>query len=256
MGRPAAHHFTDRADFYARARPGYPPELIHFFQNDLGLNASWRIADIGAGTGIFSKLLLETGACVIAIEPNADMRHSAIESLGKNTRFSAVDATAEATTLVAQSVEMITCAQSFHWFDRVRAKDEFKRILHPPGWVLLVWNERQADDPFGIALDELTHEFRPADAPTRKCSLKGKGDSAFVEFFSPAEMQTAMFSHSQSLDLAGLQGLILSRSYMPLEGQAKYEAMMNRVKQIYTAHQSDGALTIKYRTRVFYGRMA
>lgn len=100
------------------------------------------IADIGSGTGIISKALLEKGSTVYGVEPNADMRKIAEGTLSGFPNFRSVDSTAENTTLEANSVDFITVAQAFHWFDADSFKSECKRILKPGGKAVLVWNSR------------------------------------------------------------------------------------------------------------------
>jgi SAM-dependent methyltransferase len=137
--------FSNRADNYARYRPGYPLGVMDILRNQCGLTDASVVADIGSGTGILSELFLRNGNTVFAIEPNAAMRQVADRLLGEFPNFLSIDATAEATTLDASSVDLVTAAQAFHWFDRDRARKEFARILRPGGWVALIWNERRLD---------------------------------------------------------------------------------------------------------------
>src|SRR5690348_16394044 len=74
------------------------------------------------------------------------MRLEAERRLGSQPRFHSVTGTAEATKLSSGSVDTVTCAQSFHWFDRTRTRVEFGRILRDPKLVLLIWNERISED--------------------------------------------------------------------------------------------------------------
>ena len=100
----------------------------------IGFDPSWRVADIGSGTGISTRMFLENGNQVTAIEPNADMRTAAERMLENQPRFRSVDASAEQTTLADASVDLIVSAQAFHWFDLAKCKIEFARILKPNGW--------------------------------------------------------------------------------------------------------------------------
>jgi len=120
--------FTDRVDTYVKFRPSYPKEAIDYLYETVGLGAGGEIADVGAGTGKFTRLLLERGSVVYAVEPNDAMREAAKEALGDTPGFHAVPGTAEATQLPDGSVDTIVCAQAFHWFDREKAKQEFKRF--------------------------------------------------------------------------------------------------------------------------------
>src|SRR5262249_29622689 len=112
------------------------------------LSADARVADIGSGTGLLSAMLLAAGYEVFGVEPNAEMRHAGEEILRDEARFHSVAGRAEETGLPAASIDMVTAGQAFHWFDRPRARAEFNRILKPPGWVMLAWNERLVEGAF------------------------------------------------------------------------------------------------------------
>ena len=156
--RPAsARRFTDRASDYARWRPGYPSAVVTAIQDVSGLAPGWSVADIGSGTGISAKLFLDFGCTVFGVEPNEAMRGVAEERLGYESGFHSVDGTAEATTLADASVDLVTAAQAFHWFDRPAARREFARILRPPGWVAIIFNERLTDTTFLHAYEALLH---------------------------------------------------------------------------------------------------
>ncbi len=134
--------FSNRVENYRRFRPSYPDAVIDLIRETAGLREGSPAADLGSGTGILTRLLLDAGWEVFAVEPNAPMRAAAEEELGAEARFHSIDAPAEATGLPAGSVQAITCAQAFHWFDREAAQAEFARILKPEGWAFIIWNER------------------------------------------------------------------------------------------------------------------
>src|ERR1700749_4247469 len=136
--------FSDRVDNYVKYRPSYPPGVINYLESTCNLQAGSVIADVGSGTGIFGALLLAKGFKVFGVEPNEAMGEAASRQFAENPNFTAVYGTAEITTLPAQSVDLITCAQAFHWFYADKTKTEFKRILKPAGKVALIWNNRDA----------------------------------------------------------------------------------------------------------------
>lgn len=137
--------FTNAATYYVKSRPGYPDQIIELLKNKCGLKAGDSIADIGSGTGVFTQLLLENNFKIYAIEPNAKMREQAEKNLSNFQNFMSIDGTAESTGLEDHCVDGIACATAFHWFDRSKAKKEFKRILKNEGWCLLIWNIRLAE---------------------------------------------------------------------------------------------------------------
>ena len=134
---------SDRAQDYARYRPSYPEGAIAAILADLGDPQELVVADIGAGTGISSRLLGDRGPRVIALEPNAAMG----EAAEPHPQVSFQPGTAEQTGLVDQSIHVITCCQAFHWFNAPLALAEFSRILQPGGRVALLWNDWDLDDP-------------------------------------------------------------------------------------------------------------
>src|SRR3979411_948313 len=144
MSRSPTARFSNRVENYVRYRPGYPPEVLELLRDECGLRPSHIIADIASRTGAFTRLLLENGNSVFAVEPNTAMREMGIEQLEsfESNRLVSVAGTAEETTLPSASVDFVTAAQAAHWFDLPRARAEFDRILRPEGWGVLIWNER------------------------------------------------------------------------------------------------------------------
>jgi len=254
MSKSPTARFSDRVENYVRCRPGYPPEVLGLLREECGLRPIHIVADIASGTGAFTRLLLENGNSVFAVEPNTAMREMGIqqlESLGSN-RLVSVAGTAEETTLHSDSVDFVTAAQAAHWFDLPRARAEFVRILRPGGWCILIWNERETTStPFlrdyeqllltyGTDYKEVRHEYTTVK---------------IHEFFAPALSEERVFSLRQQFDYDGLAGRLLSSSYAPLEGHPSYAPMMRELQRIFRAHAEDGVVAFEYKTRVFYGHL-
>jgi ubiquinone/menaquinone biosynthesis C-methylase UbiE len=161
MQADPTRRFSSRVDDYIRFRPGYPPAVISLLERECGLRPGIRIADIGSGTGILSELLLTAGCEVAAVEPNPDMRQAGERLLGARPRFLSIAGRAEDTRLPDHSVDLITAAQSFHWFDQRATKAEFRRILRPGGFVVLIWNERLVVGPFLEGYEALLQRYCP-----------------------------------------------------------------------------------------------
>ncbi len=124
-------------------RPRYPQVLIEFLQRECHLTETAVIADIGSGTGLLTEVFLSHGYHVFGIEPDPAMRAAAEWLLHGYAHFTSIPATAEATTLADHSIDVVTAGQAFHWFDLERARSEFRRILAPGGWVVLIWNHQR-----------------------------------------------------------------------------------------------------------------
>jgi ubiquinone/menaquinone biosynthesis C-methylase UbiE len=243
--------FSDRVGDYIKYRPSYPDGVITTLRDECGLTPATVVADVGAGTGILTRLLLDTKATVIAVEPNAEMRGAAEQMLGDYPGFSSVNGRAEATGLPAASVDIVAAAQAFHWFDTSKTKREFARILKPGGWVALIWNERRIDSAFGRAYEELLHRYSTdyADVGHRQIT-----DDTLAAFYSPGRYETAAFPNHQDLTLDGLQGRVMSASYAPAAGHPKHRPMIEALHALFNAHQTDGLVRFEYTTQIYYGQ--
>jgi ubiquinone/menaquinone biosynthesis C-methylase UbiE len=244
--------FSDRVDDYVRYRPSYPRQVLELVERRAGLGPGSAVADIGSGTGILTRLLLESGARVMAVEPNAAMRVAAERALSNRGRFQSIDGSAEATGLADQSVDLVAAAQAFHWFEPAAARAEFLRVLKPGGQVLLVWNLRK-ETPFHRDYDDLLARFAPGYAQVR---MRERASEPNVRaFFSPDVPEVECFDHEQALDEAALRGRLLSSSYAPLVGSAQYEPMIARLGEIFRTHEKGGTVPFSYETRVYLGRL-
>ncbi|HEY8527778.1 MAG TPA: class I SAM-dependent methyltransferase [Acidimicrobiales bacterium] len=137
--RPAALGFEQNAAAYERARPSYPAEAVALVVGRGGIGPGRRVLDLAAGTGKLTRLLVPSGADVVAVEPVAAMRaRLAAAAPG----IEVLEGTAEALPLPDASVDAVTVAQAFHWFDAPAALAEIHRVLRPGGWLFLVWNAR------------------------------------------------------------------------------------------------------------------
>lgn len=245
--------FSDRVDHYVLYRPGYPVEAIDFLYEEIGFGSAGTIADIGSGTGIFTKLLLERGSDVIAVEPNREMRSAAEARLSSYERYRSVDGSAEETTLPDDAVGGIVCAQAFHWFDIPRAKREFGRILRPGGVAALVWNRRLTDvGAFAAEYDALLRRY---GNDYEKVNHKNLRHEHFAAFFADGAYERAVFSHRQPYGLESLKGRTMSSSYCPLPGEPGYEPLMAALDELFARTAADGVVAFEYETEIYYGHV-
>lgn len=244
--------FSSRVDNYVRYRPGYPAVVLDLLKTMCGLTPDSVMADIGSGTGIFTRMLLQNGNRVFGVEPNTDMRMAAQKLLASFPRFTSVTGTAETTTLTDRGIDFITVAQAAHWFDRDRARSEFIRILKPGGWTVLLWNERRTDStPFLREYEQLLLTYG-----TDYQEVRHERTTAEINaFFAPSEFQERKFSMSQEFDYAGLEGRLLSSSYTPQQGDTKYVPMLRELNRIFEAREKNGKVAFDYVTRVYLGRL-
>src|SRR5437899_2848617 len=212
MGAVAVHPraavgFERAADAYERGRPDYPAEAVAWLRDRLELGPGRTVVDLAAGTGKLTRLLLPTGARVVAVEPVVAMRHTLARAV---PAAEILDGTAEAMPLPDGPADAVTVAQAFHWFATAGALAEIHRVLRPGGGLALVWNRRDLDDPLQLALDTMIARHR-GDVPTHR---SGRWKSAFVasELFGPLEEH--LVPHDQELDRSGLVDRVMSTSIM------------------------------------------
>lgn len=222
---------------------------------DRGLLAGW-VADVGAGTGLFTRLLLRQGARVYAVEPNPEMRARLAEDLADQVlaeRLSVWAGTSEATGLPDASVTLVTAAQAAHWFAPEPTVREFRRILRPDGHVLLVWNDwRGEETPFNAAYGEVIRPFQAADTP----EVATRIPEAEVPRLLPGGFERVTFEHPLSLTRERLHALAASVSYLPSPADAAYSALTRALDALFDAHQREGRVTLAYRTHAFLGRLS
>jgi SAM-dependent methyltransferase len=197
--------------------------------------------------------LLETGARVVGVEPNASMRLAAERMLSGEPRYESSSGSAEATQLGDESVALVTAAQAFHWFDADRARAEFVRILRPGGVVALVWNQRK-DTPFNRDYEAMLGRFAPDYANVRESDRAA--EPKIRAFFAPTVPELASFDNAQTFDEDGLRGRLASSSYAPRPGDPLHEPILQELARIFRAHARDGRVTVAYDCIVWYGPLA
>jgi len=241
-------------DDYVKFRPSYPEELMEFIKEQLNFNSDKVTADVGSGTGIFTRLLLKNGNEVFAVEPNAPMRKAAENSLAGNPYFHSVAARAEKTTLPDHAFDFIFSAQAFHWFDPREVKEEFQRILKPTGLVVLIWNERQIQEsPFAQSYENLLLKWAMDYGAVTVHGLKSRG--VLEDFFGTKVLLQKTFHSSQFFSFEQVKGRLMSASYCPKPGQGGYHPLMDGLEELFLAHQKGNLVEIKYDTSLYYGNL-
>jgi len=235
--------FSDRASDYVKYRPTYPTAAIDAVLRGLGDPADLIAADVGAGTGILSRLLGDRGVRVIAIEPNLAMR----EATAAHPRVEWRAGTAEATGLLATSADLVVVAQAFHWFRQREAIAEFHRVLVPAGRLVVMWNSRDGRDPVTHDFIQAIHAVNGEHPAERRGIEPGaiEGDGLFT---APV-FET--FEHAQELDDEGFVGRATSASYVPREGEA-FERLRALLLAAHARHCDErGIVRFRYVTKVY-----
>ncbi len=246
--------FSSRVDRYIKYRPGYPQEVIKFLKEKKILSNHSIIADIGSGTGILSEIFLKKGNKVYGIEPNGDMRAAAEKLLDKYSNFISIDGSAEDTNLKTNSIDIITVGQAFHWFNLEKTRKEFFRILKSDGWVVLIWNRRKKrTNEFLKEYEKFLLKYGTDYKAIEKSKLE------FGKFFGGSESNKEYFKvyydNFQVFDYNGLEGRLLSTSYIPLEDNPKFNDMLFDLKQLFEKFEKDGLIKFEYDTEIIYGQI-
>lgn len=244
--------FSGLSQVYEAGRPSYAEGFLEDLFGLYGLHMDSDIADIGAGTGKFSKQLLEKGVFVYCVEPNADMRKEAEHRLSEFPNCAILEGTAEATGLPAQSVDAIMVAQAFHWFDGEAFRKECKRILKPAGQVFLLWNMRSDKAPITKEIHNLY---------TRYCS-KYKGfnggiavqDERIWDFFQGKHQHIA-YANPQLLTKEVFHNRCLSSSYALRPEDKDYAEFCAAIDALFDTYARNGLLDMPTETHVYVGRL-
>src|SRR6266496_172459 len=244
--------FSNRVEDYVKYRPGYPIEILDPLQSECGLTVESVIADIGSGTGKLSEIFLQNGNHVLAVEPNSAMRLAAERLLGNLERFKSVNGSAESTTLQENSVDFVTAGQAFHWFDQIKTRLEFERILKPGGWVVIIWNERRLDStPFLRDYEELLLKYGIDYKEVRHENTS----SEIANFFAPGELSVKSFENFQEFDCEGVKGRVSSTSYTPAPGTLTSLRMLEALQEVFLKYAVNNRVVFEYDTRVYLGRL-
>jgi SAM-dependent methyltransferase len=250
--------FGDWAPQYERYRPSYPDALFDHISARLQLPARAQVADLGAGTGKAARAMARRGWHVVAIEPGESMlrvlRAQAVaEGLDIETRL----AQAEQTGLPDTSVDLVTAAQAFHWFDTDRAVPEMARIVRPGGGVAAFWNSRAEDrSPFLAAYIELLGHYVPEEHIDRH----NPDDVAHTReqlsvggWFAVDER--VQLTHTVQMTHDDFLGLVFTASYVRMFAQGgAEERLRSDLRTLLTAHGPDGRVDVLYDVHVYIGQ--
>lgn len=243
--------FTGKAAVYQKSRPTYADGLFAVLGALFADVSAGTVADIGAGTGILTAQLLAHGVgTVFAVEPNDEMRAAAVRTCAAWPGFVSVRGTAEATGLPAGSVDAVTAAQAFHWFDAARFRAECRRILRPQGRVLIAYNHR-VESPLVQANAALNAQFCPAF--TGFSGGTRRQPDRLRSFFREGACEEHSFANPFTMDEEGFLARNLSSSYAPRPGDAAYAAYCDAVRALFARFAENGRVSMPYETHLWMG---
>jgi SAM-dependent methyltransferase len=238
INRTAATGFTRAADEYERGRPDYPAALIERLTEQLSLGPGRTIVDLGAGTGKLTRLLVPTGAKLIAVEP--------LEAMGEKLRAAVPEAdlylgTAEVIPLPDVSADAVIVAQAFHWFDHPRALREIARILRPQGQLALVWNIRDETIPWIHAMTALLEPYEGETPRYLKMTWK-------AAITTPLEHE--VFPHVQRATREQVRDRMTSISFIATLLESERRIFLAKLDELLKSQAEP--LELAYQTHVYF----
>lgn len=243
--------YTKKVENYIKFRPTYPDSVVEYLLYVVGLKKA-IVADIGAGSGILTKQIMSKVSRIYAIEPNSSMRKACEKNCALD-KCIIVDGCAEDTNLQDKSVDFITVAQAFHWFDKELAKTEFKRILKTGGKVILIWNAKDTQSKFIKENDDLCRRLCSQFAENlREDTSRDKLNN---DFFKGNSCEYRFFKNNKSMSLQDYIGVSLSSSYAPNEEDRNYYEFIDKLKEIFNKYSKNEIVDYPYITDCYVGEI-
>ncbi len=240
---PRARHFGGVAAEYERSRPGYPVEAVEFMAAELGISPGCVVVDLGAGTGKFTRMLVATGATVIAVEPIAEMR---AELSGALPGVVVHDAVVSDLPLADSAADVVTAAQAFHWFSADDDLAEIARVLRPGGGLGLLWNRQDPDVGVWERIEPIIGPHRPDLRSAWRAALEAAPWSG--------PLQERHFVHRHATTPEHLAERVASLSWIAGLAGAVRSDVVRRVAAAASELAVDGTLDVVERTEVVLTR--
>lgn len=242
------NRFNGKGEIYAKARPKYAADLLDYLKNKAGFPAESVFADVGSGTGIFTEQLLNNGYQVFAVEPNEDMRKKAEEKLSSYPNFTSIIGEASDMNLPDHSIDVITTAQAFHWFNPDEFRKECQRVLKPRGKVMIVYNVRDEKAGCTKALADLRQKTNPEFHGFSNGMSPDKCRSFFQNECEVFQTQNNLRYNRQEYI-----NRVLSSSYSLKEGDPGYSEYLKEINRIFDEFSKDGLIEIPTQTVAYIG---
>lgn len=239
--------FSLKSEDYSRFRPSYPECAARWLKQNC---SGERVADIGAGTGFFTKVLIPYFKDVCAVEPNAAMRKKFSCFL---PQIPCSGGSGEDTKLADSSIDLITVAQAFHWLDEEKFKREAMRILTLQGKVAIVWNTSLKND-FTISRDEVCKKY----CPRFSSGYAGKRTPAegdhFLRHVYFKEVEFISFANPHKMTKEEFIGNMRSRSYALTADAPSYSDFIDELNKVFAEHAANGIVTEPIETQIYLGK--
>jgi ubiquinone/menaquinone biosynthesis C-methylase UbiE len=244
--------FTQLAENYAKYRPDYSTVVLRALMDYVhAASDEVQVADVGAGTGLWTRMLAEAGLSVWAVEPNDAMRQQGI-AYTDGTSVTWRAGSAERTNLPDQSVDWLTMASSFHWAELDNALHEFHRVLKPGGFLTVLWNPRNIQGhPFHEKIEALVYQLVPDLKRVSSGAEKHVRDYA-RDLISTGEFEEVIFMEAlHTIDMSPERYLGAWKSVNDIQSQAGPERFARLLDAIGTEVQALSAISVPYKTRAW-----
>ncbi|MFB9238476.1 class I SAM-dependent methyltransferase [Plantactinospora siamensis] len=225
---------------YDRFRPRYPTDAVRWALD--GCAPGSPVVDLGAGTGILTRAVLDLGHRVIPVEPDPLMRAQLATGTPGTT---ALPGSAETIPLADGAVAAVLVGQAYHWFDKERAHREVARVLRPGGTFAPIWNIRDDRVEWVAELSRIAH--------------MGEGAQEMLTDFGPAfgAVEPGEFPHHTTLTPDELIGMIHTRSYYLTASRRDQDRVDQGLRELLATHPAlagQETVELPYRTLVFRSR--
>jgi len=240
LQHPLSRSFEDIAELYERTRPSYPPAVVDWLAEQLGIDATATVLDLGAGTGKLTRALIQRGAHVIAVEPGPEMLAQLQRVVPE---AEAILGSAEEIPLPTDAVDVVVCGQSFHWFRIDEALPEIRRVLRTGGGLGLIWNLRHPDDPLQNEITELLGPLAPSGHAHEQSYA-----AAFVHE-ALNDVTSHVVSFEEELDADAVVERIASISFVAAASEARRRDLELELRALVAAR--GGRAAFRYVTEAY-----
>ena len=240
--------FDMKSEKYVEYRPMFPQAAVDLI---FSLVSAPVIADIGSGTGRLSGRCLSRAKELYAVEPNAQMRRIAETQLSEYSNYHSVAAFAQQTSLSERSVDIITVASAYHWFDNEATRQEFRRILKKDGYVFLFW-DIYTGNIFDSEKEIIDQKYRQLyNRPTSGITREARAENLFGKNKYQKQVFETTIYQSFEVFLGGWS----SASYMPKIGTKEYKTYEKEARLLFEHFAVNGLLETKITTLCFFGQL-
>ncbi len=239
--------FKGKASVYDEYRPSYPSEVVDLI---FSLVKDPIIADIGSGTGKMSALCVSRAKKLYAVEPNNQMRKVADSLMSPYPNYVSITASAESTRLADSSIDVIIAAEAYQWFDNNEAKAEFRRILKPDGYVVLIWNVFGGDE-----YDAEKHAIEDIWRKKLNVISKNNKEQRAINLFGKGRYQKLEIDNSRYQSKEEFCGGLSSVSFAPQKGTYEYSKFLKQISDLFEKYSKNGKIKTTIKTVCFFGKL-